>query len=86
MVYYFGELAKNPEADAILKAQEECLRLEEEVVSLMKPGESIENLYLRPMEKFQNIYGDNFMNGGKFLGHSIGLVMDEAPALAKFGA
>ena len=23
------------------------------------------------------------MNGGKFLGHSIGLVMDEAPALAK---
>lgn len=83
VVYYFGELAKNPEADAILKAQEECLRLEEEVVSLMKPGESIENLYLRPMEKFQNIYGDNFMNGGKFLGHSIGLVMDEAPALAK---
>ena len=49
----------------------------------MKPGESIENLYLKPMEKFQNIYGDDFMNGGKFLGHSIGLVMDEAPALAK---
>ena len=83
VVYYFGKLAKNPEADAILKAQEECLRLEEEVVSLMKPGESIENLYLKPMEKFQNIYGDDFMNGGKFLGHSIGLVMDEAPALAK---
>ncbi len=32
----------------------------------MKPGESIENLYLKPMEKFQNIYGDDFMNGGKF--------------------
>ena len=57
-----AELIENPEADAILKAQEECLRLEEEVVSLMKPGESIENLYLRPMEKFQNIYRDDFMN------------------------
>ena len=25
---------------------------------------------------------NGFMNGGKFLGHSIGLVMDESPALA----
>ena len=57
--------------------------LEQEVVSMMVPGEPIENLYLRTMEKFDNVYGDAFMNGGKFLGHSIGLVMDEAPAIAK---
>ena len=50
---------------------------------MMVPGEPIENLYLRTMEKFDNVYGDAFMNGGKFLGHSIGLVMDEAPAIAK---
>ena len=34
-------------------------------------------------DHFNNVYGDSFMNGGKFLGHSIGLVMDEAPAIAK---
>ena len=46
-------------------------------------GVPVEDLYLIPMSKFNNIYGDGFMNGGKFLGHSIGLVMDEAPAIAK---
>ena len=50
---------------------------------MMKPGTPIQDLYTVPMDKFDNIYGDNFMNGGKFLGHSIGLVMDEAPAIAR---
>ena len=83
VVYYYGELAKDEQSKHLMEAQQRCLELEQEVVRLMVPGESIENLYLRTMDKFDNIYGDAFMNGGKFLGHSIGLVMDEAPAIAK---
>lgn len=83
VVYYFGSLQKDEQCARLLAAQERCLELEQEVVSMMVPGEPIENLYLRTMEKFDNVYGDAFMNGGKFLGHSIGLVMDEAPAIAK---
>ncbi|MFR6712489.1 MAG: M24 family metallopeptidase [Phascolarctobacterium succinatutens] len=83
VVYYFGSLQKDEQCARLLAAQQRCLELEQEVVSIMVPGEPIENLYLRTMEKFDNVYGDAFMNGGKFLGHSIGLVMDEAPAIAK---
>ena len=83
VVYYYGDLAKDEQSKQIIEAQQRCLEQEQEVVRLMLPGEPIENLYLRTMEKFDNIYGDAFMNGGKFLGHSIGLVMDEAPAIAK---
>ena len=83
VVYYFGSLQKDEQCARLLAAQERCLELEQEVASMMVPGEPIENLYLRTMEKFDNVYGDAFMNGGKFLGHSIGLVMDEAPAIAK---
>ena len=83
VVYYYGDLAKDEQSKHLMEAQQRCLELEQEVVRLMVPGEPIENLYLRTMDKFDNIYGDAFMNGGKFLGHSIGLVMDEAPAIAK---
>lgn len=83
VVYYYGDLAKDEQSKYLMEAQQRCLELEQEVVRLMVPGEPIENLYLRTMDKFDNIYGDAFMNGGKFLGHSIGLVMDEAPAIAK---
>lgn len=83
VVYYYGDLAKDEQSKHLIEAQQRCLELEQEVVCLMVPGEPIENLYLRTMDKFDNIYGDAFMNGGKFLGHSIGLVMDEAPAIAK---
>lgn len=83
VVYYYGDLAKDEQSKHLMEGQQRCLELEQEVVRLMVPGEPIENLYLRTMDKFDNIYGDAFMNGGKFLGHSIGLVMDEAPAIAK---
>lgn len=83
VVYYYGDLAKDEQSKHLIEAQQRCLELEQEVVRLMVPGEPIENLYLRTMDKFDNIYGDAFMNSGKFLGHSIGLVMDEAPAIAK---
>lgn len=83
VVYYYGDIKKDEQAQKILTAQERCLELEQEVVSMMAPGVAVESLYLRTMARFNNVYGDAFMNGGKFLGHSIGLVMDEAPAIAK---
>ena len=83
VVYYYGDINKDEQGAKILAAQERCLELEQEVVAMMAPGVAIESLYLRTMARFNNVYGDSFMNGGKFLGHSIGLVMDEAPAIAK---
>ena len=35
------------------------------------------------LEAVEPTFRDGFMNGCKFLGHSIGLTMDETPVLAK---
>ena len=83
VTYYYGDINQDPNKEVILDAQKCCLELEQQVVEMMKPGTPIQDLYTVTMDNFNNIYGDNFMNGGKFLGHSIGLVMDEAPAIAR---
>ncbi len=83
VVYYYGDINKDAQGQQILAAQERCIELEQEILEMLRPGMLIESIYLRIMAKFNNIYGDSFMYGGKFLGHSIGLVMDEAPAIAK---
>lgn len=83
VVYYFGDIDQDPNKERIINAHNQCLEVEQEVLSLMKPGVPVEELYCKTMENFANPYGEAFMNGGKFLGHSIGLVIDEAPAIAK---
>lgn len=82
-VYYYGDITNNPEGQKILDAQRYCTEMEVYAASIMKPGVVIEDVYIKTMEKFGEKYGECFMNGAKFLGHSIGLVMDEAPAIAK---
>lgn len=82
-VYYYGDIKQNPDGQKLLDAQRYCTEMEVYAASIMKPGVVIEDVYIKTMEKFGEKYGDYFMNGAKFLGHSIGLVMDEAPAIAK---
>lgn len=82
VVYYYGDLDQDPFSDKIRAAYEHCVFLEELTASLLQPGMVIENIYRQVMEQFDPQYENGFMNGGKFLGHSIGLVMDESPALA----
>lgn len=83
VVYYFGDFDQDPDKDRIRNAHQQCLDLEAEVTEMMKPGVPVEELYIKTMERFNNPYGEAFMNGGKFLGHSVGLVIDESPAIAK---
>ena len=71
IVYYFGDINKDPNRDLILAAHEHCIMLERFAAAMLKPGGRL-------------VYSTcTFaMNGGKFLGHSIGLTMDESPAVA----
>lgn len=82
VVYYYGDLQKDPFRDKITAAYEHCLFLEKLTASLLVPGTVIEDIYTQVMEQFDPQYEGVFMNGGKFLGHSIGLAMDESPAIA----
>ena len=83
IVYYFGDINKDPNRDLILAAHEHCLMLERFAASMLKPGVVVEDIYNETMKHFDARFADGFMNGGKFLGHSIGLTtMDESPAIA----
>ena len=83
VVYYYGDLESDPFQDKIRDAYEHCLFLEQLTASLLLPDAVIEDVYQQVMAKFDYRYESGFMNGGKFLGHSIGMVMDEPPAIAK---
>ena len=82
IVYYFGDINKDPNRDLILAAHEHCLMLERFAASMLKPSVVVEDIYNETMKHFDARFADGFMNGGKFLGHSIGLTMDESPAIA----
>lgn len=83
VIYYFGDLSKDPEAEKIKAAYKYCLDFEAKALELLRPGTVLEDLYLKPLAELGDIYGDAFMGGGKFLGHSVGLVIDELPVPAK---
>ncbi|MFH1674237.1 MAG: Xaa-Pro peptidase family protein [Pseudomonadota bacterium] len=83
-IFSMGE----PESEAV-EAHNICLAIQEKVRALLKPG-------IRPSEIFELVYDEivipknfklNFMGFGgnrvRFLGHGIGLVIDEFPAIAK---
>ncbi|MBW2645963.1 MAG: M24 family metallopeptidase [Deltaproteobacteria bacterium] len=83
-IFSLGE--PRPEA---MEAHNICLAIQEKVSALLKPG-------VRPSEIFELVYDEivipknfklNFMGFGgnrvRFLGHGIGLVLDEFPAIAK---
>lgn len=83
VVYYYGRLENDPNGALIREAYECCATVEKWAAEQLKPGQTPENVYLQALEKIPEKFQQGFMNGGKFLGHSIGLTMDEPPVLAK---
>jgi Xaa-Pro aminopeptidase len=82
-IFCMGEL--NPK---MLKAFEDAVLIQSEVVKAMKPGISAEEPYFMALKMAEEMgYKDNFMgykeDKVKFLGHGIGLELDEWPVLAK---
>lgn len=82
-IFCMGELTSKME-----KAFEAAVLIQSEVVKAMKPGISAEEPYLIALNLAKEMgYKDNFMgyknNRVKFLGHGIGLELDEWPILAK---
>jgi len=78
-----GNLAPN-----LLSAYEKLLELKHEIEDLLRPGAICEDVYLAAIEKAEALdLGDNFMGSGprkaRFIGHGIGLEMDEWPVIGK---
>lgn len=67
-------------------AHQVCLEVQSEVTAMAKPGALCEDLYGKALEVVgKSGFADNFMGIGqkaKFVGHGIGLEINEAPVLA----
>ncbi len=82
-IFCIGELSHK-----LVKAYEDALFIEAEIVKSIKPGTPAEEPYLLAIKLAAELgYQDNFMgykqDQVKFIGHGIGLELDEWPILAK---
>ncbi len=81
-VYMFG--AKPSEE--IVRAHRKCREVQKKTAQLLKPGNIPSKIYETIMSELDNDFMENFMGFGnrrvKFLGHGIGLQVDELPAIA----
>lgn len=82
MTYMFGKALP----EFALDAHRQCVEIQHEVASRLKPGAIPAEIYNTVMGKLSPEFLKNFMGYGnrrvKFLGHGIGLTVDELPVIA----
>lgn len=83
MTYVFGG-ALPPEAVAI---HEQCLAIQDQVAAQLKPGAIPSDIYRGVIQGLRPAFLENFMGFGrrkvKFVGHGVGLLIDEVPVIAE---
>jgi Xaa-Pro aminopeptidase len=83
MTYMFGKSLP----DYVLKIQEQCIDVEHKLASMLIPGTIPSEIYTKIIDSLEPGFLENFMGYGnrqvKFLGHGIGLTIDEFPVIAK---
>jgi Xaa-Pro aminopeptidase len=82
MIYMFGQ----PLPDEALDAHRRCVELQGRLALLLKPGAIPSEIYASVMESLDPEFLTNFMGFGNrranFLGHGVGLQIDELPVIA----
>ncbi|HDR73487.1 MAG TPA: aminopeptidase P family protein [Methanoculleus sp.] len=82
MTYAFGA----PLPDEAVETHERCRAIQDEMAAMLKPGTAPSAIYEAVMEGLDAAFLENFMGFGdrrvKFLGHGVGLVIDELPVIA----
>jgi Xaa-Pro aminopeptidase len=81
--YMFGK----PIPDHAIEAHFRCVDIQDELASMLKPGAVPSEIYKAIMAGLEPAFLENFMGFGehqvKFLGHGIGLWIDETPVIAE---
>jgi Xaa-Pro dipeptidase len=82
MVYMFGR----PLPDEAIAAHRRCVEIQRELAALLKPGAVPSEIYAAVMAGLEPTFLEDFMGFGdrraSFLGHGVGLQIDEMPVLA----
>ena len=83
MTYMFGSSLPQYAVDIHTK----CVDIQNEIAAMLKPGEIPSQIYKHIINSLDNDFQKNFMGFGdrkvKFLGHGIGLLIDELPVIAE---
>lgn len=83
MTYMFG----GPIPSEAIDAHRRCVDIQNEIASMLVPGETPENIYRKILSHIDADFLRDFMGYDsrrvKFLGHGIGLQIDELPVLAE---
>jgi Xaa-Pro dipeptidase len=81
--YMFGR----PIPDAAMQEHFRCVEIQDTMASMLKPGAIPQEIYRTIMTGLEPLFLTNFMGFGdrrvKFLGHGIGLWIDETPVIAE---
>jgi Xaa-Pro dipeptidase len=82
LVFSFG---KTPDSE-VLKLHRQCMEIHDRTADLLVPGNTPSNIFQAVIKDVPDDFLPDFMEYGgkypKFLGHSIGLVVDERPPIA----
>lgn len=82
MTYMFGR----PLPQHALEVHNQCVDIQDRIASMLKPGVKPSHIYRTIMDSLEPEFLENFMGFGsrrvKFLGHGIGLHVDEYPVIA----
>ncbi len=82
MTYMFGRSIP----DEAIEAQRQCVDIMNNVASMLRPGAVPSVIYNEIMDTISPAFLENFMGFGKstvkFIGHGIGLTIDEPPVIA----
>jgi Xaa-Pro dipeptidase len=83
MTYMFGSALP----EEAIEAHEQCVAIQYELASLLRPGNIPSQIYNTVTEGLSPEFLENFMGFGrrrvKFLGHGVGLQVDEMPVIAE---
>ncbi len=83
MTYMFGKSLPNE----VIEIHYQCVAIQNEMAVMLKPGAVPSQIYETVMNKLSPEFQNNFMGFGnrkvKFLGHGIGLTIDEIPVIAQ---
>ncbi len=81
-IYMFGKSVPNE----IARIQNKCIKIQTKTASLLKPKNIPSDIYNQVMSELDEDFLENFMGFGnrkvKFLGHGVGLQIDEMPVIA----
>lgn len=82
MTYMFGKSIP----EAALEAHQQCVEIQDRVAAMLRPGAVPSEIYKSVISSLSGEFLENFMGFGprsvKFIGHGIGLTIDEPPVIA----